>query len=137
MEKATRFKKKILSIFWVVLYSLPLLFLVLSFFVFYFRSNVTNISFDLVSNYFSEFALTSYFTNIGLLFNDYLGGFLKIFLSLSDTPYQLNNYYLFTLEIIVNWYILVKMVHIIVDMILFLPNLVLKVFEKVGVKDVE
>lgn len=137
MEKKNKFAKNLTNFFWGILYSMPLMFLIVGFIMFYYRNPQSSVDYNLVSNFIKSMCLDSSLQVIGNLFNDYLGSTLKVVLALSDKPLVLQNYWLYSLQIILNWYVLVSLFHLLIDLVLFLPNVTRSILKKAGVKDVE
>lgn len=133
MEKTNKFSKKLISIFWFIIYMIPLII-----FLGYFIVNIRNGGEFIQSN--------AYGANIYILFENFtedtldflndsvititLNKFINIFIE--NTFTLSNNAIIKFISSTLAWYIITMLIHIIVDFILILPNICKKLFRKGG-----
>lgn len=131
MNDNKRLYKKLTTIFWWVIATLPI-FMLLGYFLYYIFNKNYSGGFDLENSIESVyFNFDNLYDDSGILFNKLYDTFYSLFqlfgMNDSYTTNMFGSYIVYCLS----WFILVHILHLIVDIILLLPRICQKFIERV------
>ena len=114
MEKDNKTTKKLKSIFWFSIYAIPFILLIY-YGVFIFRNNQITDLLSNISEFVEDLADTTFITQCNGLFSRVLDNVLY-------SAFNLRNDFTYIICALINWYILTTLIHLVVDLLLFIPN---------------